>query len=149
MITSDKIKELREQTQVSIMACKKALEESDGDIEKAKIVLQQAGAKIADKKANRELKAGIIESYIHAGGKVGVLVEGRCETDFVAKNEDFKLFLHDVAMHIAASAPEEVEELLEQSFIKNPGITIGDYVKEAIQKFGENIEISRFTLFSA
>jgi len=193
MVTSEKIKELREKTSVSMMACKNALEESGGDIEKAIVVLRKAGLKVADKKSERQVDAGIIEAYIHAGGRVGVLVEGRCETDFVSKNEGFKNFLHDIAMHIAAlnptylnesdvpesaiaeakdifkeeikglDKPEDMKEkiidgkvkayfkervLLEQSFVKNPDITVNDYVRDAIQKFGENIEIARFTRFS-
>lgn len=193
MVTADKIKELRDKTSVSMMACKNALEESGGDIEKAIVVLRKAGLKVADKKADRQVNAGIIEAYIHAGGKVGVLVEGRCETDFVSKNEGFKNFLHDIAMHIAALNPTYLKEsdisesaiveakdifreeikgldkhedmkekiiegkvsayfkervLLNQSFVKNPDITVNDYVKDAIQKFGENIEISHFARFS-
>ncbi|MCR4283834.1 MAG: elongation factor Ts [Parcubacteria group bacterium] len=193
MVTADKIKELRDKTSVSMMACKNALKEAGGDIEKAIIVLRKAGLKVADKKADRQVNAGIIEAYIHAGGKVGVLVEGRCETDFVSKNEGFKNFLHDIAMHIAAlnpaylkesdipesaiveakdifreeikglDKPEDMKEkiiegkvsayfkervLLKQSFVKNPDITVNDYVRDAIQKFGENIEISRFVRFS-
>jgi len=193
MITVDKIKELRDKTSVSMIACKKALEEAGGDIEKAIVALRKAGLKVADKKSDREVNAGIIEAYIHSGGKVGVLVEGRCETDFVSKNEGFKNFLHDIAMHIAALNPtylnasdisksamdeakdifeEEIKNLdkpkdmkekiiegkvsayfkervlLDQSFVKNPDITVGDYIRDAIQKFGENIEIARFTRFS-
>lgn len=193
MITVDKIKELRDKTSVSMMACKKALEEAGGDVDKAIVALRKAGLKVADKKSEREASAGIIEAYLHAGGKVGVLVEGRSETDFVSKNEDFKNFLHDIAMHIAAldptylkesdipesvineskeifmaeiknlDKPEDMKEkiiegkvsayfkervLLEQPFVKNPEITVGEYVRDAIQKFGENIEISRFARFS-
>ncbi|PIR57988.1 MAG: elongation factor Ts [Parcubacteria group bacterium CG10_big_fil_rev_8_21_14_0_10_38_31] len=193
MVTVEKIKELRDKTSVSMMACKKALEETGGDVEKAIIVLRKAGIKVADKKSDRQVDAGIIEAYIHAGGKVGVLVEGRCETDFVSKNEGFKNFLHDIAMHIAAlnptylneseipeivideakdifreeiktlDKPEDMKEkiiegkvsayfkervLLNQSFVKNPDITVNEHIRDAIQKFGENIEISRFVRFS-
>lgn len=145
----EKIKQLREQTSISIMACKKALEESGGDMDKALLVLRERGAKIAGKKSDRALKAGIIDSYIHGGGKSGVILEARAETDFVVKNEGFKAFSHDVAMHIAASNPETVEELLAQPYIKNPEITVDGHLKEMIQKFGENIEITRFTRFAA
>ncbi|MFA4890560.1 MAG: translation elongation factor Ts [Candidatus Paceibacterota bacterium] len=148
MISADKIKELREKTNVSVMTCKKALEEAGGDMEKAMEFLRKEGAKIADKKSERKLGAGVVDSYIHAAGQVGVLVEARSETDFVAKNKDFGSFVHDVAMHIAALDPQSVEEMLGQQYIKNQSITIGDYIKEAIQKFGENIEIARFVRYS-
>ena len=149
MISADKIKELREKTNVSVMICKKALEEMGGDMEKAMDFLRAEGAKIADKKSERALGASIIDSYIHATGQVGVLVEARSETDFVAKNKDFGSFVHDVAMHIAALDPQSGEELLGQQYIKNPSVTIGDYLKEVIQKFGENIEIARFSRYSS
>lgn len=148
MISADKIKELREKTNVSVMTCKKALEEAGGDMEKAMEFLRREGAKIADKKSERKLGAGIIDSYIHATKQVGVLVEARSETDFVAKNKDFCSFVHDVAMHIAALDPQSVEEMLGQQYVKNPSITVGDYIKEVIQKFGENIEIARFVRYS-
>ena len=149
MISADKVKELREKTNVSVMICKKALEETGGDMEKAMEFLREEGAKIADKKSERALGAGIVDSYIHATGQVGVLMEVRCETDFVAKNKDFGSFVHDVAMHIAALDPQNVEEMLSQQYVKNPGITVGDYIKEAIQKFGENIEVARFVRYSS
>jgi len=148
MITAEQIKNLRERTGVSVMACKKALEEAGGDMEKAVLLLRQEGIKIAEKKSERALKAGIIESYIHSNKMIGVLLEARSETDFVARNEEFISFSHDIAMHIAASDPKDTAELLQQPYIKNPGITIGDYLKEMIQKFGENIEISRFVRFN-
>lgn len=127
-----------------MMVCKKALEESGGDEGKAILILRKEGAAIADKKSERALKAGIIDSYVHSTRQVGVLVEVMCETDFVAKNEEFKSFVHNLAMHIAASNPADVSSLMQQVYIKNQNIAIGDYVKEMIQKFGENIEISRF-----
>lgn len=103
------IKQLRETTGVSIMDCKKALEESGGDFDEAKDLLYKRGLLKADKKAARTTKSGIIESYIHAGGKIGVLLDLRCETDFVAKNEIFKELAHDIAMHIAAMSPEYIK----------------------------------------
>ena len=144
MITAQQIKELREKTGLSVMSCKKALEGANGDINKAMEILRAEGTLVAEKKAERALKAGIIETYIHSTKTVGSLVEIRCETDFVARNEEFKIFSHDIAMHIVASDPKDIEELLAQPFIKNPDITISDYLKEKIQKFGENIEISKF-----
>ncbi|MBI4692001.1 MAG: translation elongation factor Ts [Candidatus Terrybacteria bacterium] len=144
----EQIKNLRERTGVSVMACKKALEEAGGDMEKAISILRQEGIKIAEKKSERSLNAGIIESYIHSNKMIGVLLEARSETDFVARNEEFISFSHDIAMHIAASDPKDTAELLQQPYIKNPGVTVGDYLREMIQKFGENIEISRFVRYN-
>lgn len=144
----DQIKKLREQTDVSVMQCKKALEEAGGDFDKALELLREEGAKIAEKKSEREMKAGIIDAYIHSNKQIGAMVEVLCETDFVARNKDFQEFVHNIAMHIAAMNPPSKEELLEQAYIKNPGITIADYIKEAVQKFGENINISRFEVFN-
>lgn len=147
-ISTEQIKELRDRTGISMMSCKKALEEANGDIEKAILGLREEGAKVADKKSERELKAGIVSTYLHATKKVGVILEARSETDFVAKNEGFQTMAYDIAMHIAGMNPQSVEELMAQPYIKNPEITVADYVKDAIQKFGENIEISRFVRYS-
>lgn len=105
-ISTEIIKQLRDATGVSIMQCKKALEEAEGDVEKAKVILQKYSKAAADKKSDRELGSGTIASYIHQGGSVGVLVELMCETDFVSKNEAFQTLAKDIAMHVAASAPE-------------------------------------------
>lgn len=148
MVTTEQIKKLRERTGISVMACKKALEEAGADMEKAVIILRQEGIKIAKKKSERLLNAGIIESYIHNNKMVGVLLEARSETDFVARHEEFLSFSHNIAMHIAASDPKDTAELLQQPYVKNPGITVGDYLQEMIQKFGENIEISRFVRYN-
>jgi elongation factor Ts len=107
-ITTDQIKKLRDETAVSVMQCKKALEEASGDIEKAKIILRKISKQSADKKADRELGSGVVASYIHNNNLVGVLVELNCETDFVARNDDFKSLGRDIAMHIAALSPEYV-----------------------------------------
>jgi elongation factor Ts len=190
-ISTEVIKQLRDATGVSIMQCKKALEEVDGDIEKAKVILQKYSKAAAEKKSDRTLGAGAVASYIHQGGKVGALIELMCETDFVSKNEEFQILARDIAMHVAALAPqflrkedikeedmiaakevykeeiegkpEELKEkilqgkldayfnektLLEQSFIKNPDKTIKLMLDEAIQKFGEKVEITRFTRYS-
>lgn len=143
-ITSQQIKDLREKTNISVMACKKALEEANGDMVQALEILKEEGFKVAKKKSERVLKAGIIDAYVHLNKQIGVIIETRCETDFVAKNNEFLSFTHDVTMHIAASLPKSVEELEGQPFIKDPSKTIGDYKKEMIQKFGENIEITKF-----
>lgn len=113
-ITTEAIKELRDATGVSIMQCKKALEEAGGDMEKAKVILQKYSKAAADKKADRELSAGTVASYIHQGGNVGVIVELMCETDFVSKNEHFQTLAKDIAMHVAALAPQ----FLKKSDIK-------------------------------
>ena len=147
-ITTDQIKELRDETGVSVMQCKKALEEADGDLEKAKIILRKISKQSADKKASRTLGAGVVASYIHGNGSVGAMVELLCETDFVARNEDFKALVRDIAMHITAMDPENLEELLNQEFIKSPEKIVKNLVEEAVQKFGERTEIGRFARFS-
>ena len=144
VITTEKIKQLRDETGLSVMLCKKALENSGGDENKALEWLKQQGLETAEKKSSRGTKAGLIEAYVHGNGQVGVLLEIKSETDFVAKNPGFKELAHDIAMHIAASNPADIEALLSQPYIKNLDITISDYLNEAVQKFGENIEISRF-----
>ncbi|MEK7614167.1 MAG: elongation factor Ts [Patescibacteria group bacterium] len=194
MITTDQIKELRDSTGVSVMQCKKALLEAGGDKNKALLILKKKSRDIADKKSGRALGAGVVQAYIHAGGTVGVMVELSSETDFVAKNEEFKKMAYDIAMHIAASNPEYLKNedipdearkavgemmereidaqgkkdkairekilkgkldayftervLLSQPFIKNSDITIAILIDQAIQKFGEKIELSRFVRFS-
>lgn len=147
MITTEQIKELRDKTSVSVMVCKKALEEAQGDMEKALLILKREGLKIAEKKSERSLNAGVIEAYVHATKQVGVLVELRSETDFVARSAEFQSFAHNIAMHVAASAPADVAELARQQYIKNDSITIEDYLRATIQQFGENIEIARFVRY--
>ncbi len=190
-ITSAQLKELRDLTGISVMQCKKALEEAGGDMEKAKIILQKKGGEAAAKKSDRALGAGVVGSYVHSTGEVAALVLLSCETDFVSKNAEFSALAREIAMHVAAQNPlymsradvdenalqkarevfaEEVKDkpaemqekilggkldayfkdriLLEQPFIKNPDVTIGDMVHGAIQKFGENIIISRITRLS-
>lgn len=148
MITSEQIRQLREKTGISVMACKRALEESGGNVEKALILLAERGLKIAEEKSERQTKAGIIDSYVHPNKQIGTILEIRSETDFVARSEGFQILTHDINMHIAASDPKDVSELLNQPYIKNPEITVSDCIKEAIQKFGENIEIARFARFN-
>lgn len=192
-INTELVKALREETGVSVMQCRKALVEADGDMEKARFILRKISAQQAEKKADRELGAGIIQAYIHGNKSVGVMLELNCETDFVAKNNDFNQLAADIAMHIAAMAPQYttdaditddvrakvaamVEEetasldkpadikatiiakkiesyfaektLMNQAFIKNPDVTIGELINQAIQKLGEKIEIGRFTYYS-
>ena len=144
MITTEQIKELRDRTGISIAQCKKALEDAGGDINKALDFLKEKGAEVAEKKATRELHAGLVSAYIHSDHKQGALVEVQVETDFVAKNEGFQALADDLAMHIVAMNPADVAELLTQPFIKDPTLMIDDLVKNHIQKFGERIEIAHF-----
>jgi len=192
MVTAEMVKQLRERTGAGMMDCKKALTETNGDTDKAIEFLREKGLAAAAKKAGRVAAEGLVESYIHGDGRIGVLVEVNIETDFAAKNEDFKTFVRDVAMQIAASKPEYVRRedvpasiidsekeilkaqaknegkperiiekmvegriekfyaencLMEQAFIKNPDITIGQLVNEKISRIGENITIRRFARF--
>lgn len=148
MVTAQQIKELRERTGLSMMQCKEALEASSGDNDKAIAILKEKGASIAAKKADRNLGAGVVSSYIHAGDSVGVMLELLCETDFVAKNPEFKEIARDIAMHIAAMNPADNEELLTQPYIKDSSKTIGDIINGAVQKFGERTEVGQFTRFA-
>jgi elongation factor Ts len=144
MISSDQVKKLREETDFSIMECKKALEEAEGDMEKAKEALDKKGAEKAAKKADREAVQGRVESYVHGDGKSGVMLQLFCESDFVAKNDQFKELAHDIAMHVLAMDPNDKEDLLSQPFIKNEDQTIEELINEAIGKLGENIKIGEF-----
>jgi elongation factor Ts len=182
---------LREKTNAGMMDCKKALKEAEGDIEKAETILRKKGITKAETKGDRQTKEGIISSYIHMAGRIGVLIEVNCETDFVARNEIFQAFVKDISLHIAASnpkfigreeipadlitkereiaaeqvkgKPEAIVEkivqgkidkifaeqcLLEQAFIKNPDITIGDFVKSKIAELGENLVVRRFVRYA-
>lgn len=141
------IKKLRDATSASIADCRRALEDANGDEKKALEWLKKRAGEIAAKKADRETSQGIIEAYIHGGGKVGVLVDLACETDFVAKTDEFKGLAKEVAMQVAAMDPKDVEELLKQAYIRDNSQTIEQLVKEAIGKIGENITIKKFIRF--
>ena len=192
MISAGQVKELREMTGAGMMECKKVLEETDGNMEKATELLRERGVVKAAKKAGRIAAEGLVDSYIHGDGRIGVLVEVNIETDFAAKNAEFREFVKDVAMQIAAAKPEYVKKedvpedvlekekevikaqamnegkpaeiaekmvagriekyykevcLLEQEFVKNPDITIGQLLTEKIANIGENITIRRFVRF--
>src|SRR3989344_6092628 len=190
-ITTELIKQLRDKTGISVMQCKKALDETAGDMEKAVMLLQKKSADIASSKMGRTMHSGVVSSYIHSTGTVGTMVELLCETDFVANNEEFKKLARDIAMHATATNPqflkvEDVDEqsmelakemfakevgdkpeemkakilegklsaywservLLDQAYIKNPELTIKNLIQSAIQKFGENIELSQFVRYS-
>lgn len=137
------IKKLRKETGAGIADCKEALSLSDGDMEKAKAWLKKKGLDKAGAKSGREVKAGMVEIYSH-GGKIGVLVELLCETDFVAKTDDFKNLAHELALQVASMNPESAEELLLQEYIRDNTQTVGDLVKGVVGKLGENIQVGRF-----
>lgn len=161
-ISTETIKDLREKTGAGVMDCKKALTEAKGDAEKAIEILNERGMALARKKSERVAEQGLIETYVHAGGKIGVLVEVNCETDFVARTNEFKDLAHNLALQVAAMCPECVSKeemakdsesdpkmacLLLQPFIKDPEKTIQDIVTETIAKVGENIKIRRFVRY--
>lgn len=141
------IKTLREKTGAAIMDCKKALEEAKGDMKKAEELVKQRGLAKAEKKADRETKEGFIGSYVHTNGKIGVMVELLCETDFVARNEEFQLLGREIAMHLATSEAKDVEELLKEESIRDASVTIEDMVKQLSGKIGEKIVVSRFVKY--
>lgn len=192
-ISAKDVKELRDRTGAGMMECKAALEEAGGDAEKAIDILRAKGAAKAAKRSGREASEGTVGSYVHMGGKIGVLIEVNCETDFVARNEEFQRLVRDVAMHIAAANPSAVRRedidadlverergvyreqmresgkpehiwdkivdgklekfyeetaLLEQPFVKNPDITVGQLITDASSKTGENIVVRRFTRYA-
>ena len=139
------IKKLREETQASIADCRVALEETKDDYGKALVWLRKHGIEKAEKKANRATSQGLVEAYVHANAKVGVLVEVLCETDFVARTDEFKNLCHEIAMQIAAMNPKNVETLLRQEYIRDGSLTIAELVKSVIGKLGENIVVKEFS----
>ncbi len=143
----DKIKKLRDSTGLSFNEIKKALTEAGGDEEAAKEILSKLGAHLADKKSSREVKEGVVESYIHSNRKVGSMVELLCETDFVAKNLEFQKLAKDLAMHIAAMKPGSADELFSQPFVRDADITVRDLINQSIAKLGENIQLGKFQVF--
>jgi len=161
-IPTDRIKELRDQSGAGIMDCRNALLEAKGDLEKALQILRQRSLFQAETKAKRSTTQGIIEAYVHTGGRIGAMVEVNCETDFVARTDEFKELAHHLAMQVAAMPPqfisrEEVPKgadiepqtacLLLQPYIKDPDKTIQDIITETVAKVGENIKVSRFARF--
>jgi elongation factor Ts len=162
-ISNEAIRTPRDRTGAGIMDCKRALEQSGGDVAKAEAALRAKGIASAAKKADRNTSEGIIDAYIHAGSRIGAIVELNCETDFVARTPEFKELAHNLAMQVAAMAPVYVDEtqipaeetrkpeeiaLLKQSFIRDPSKTINDLVMDARARVGENIRVRRFTRFS-
>jgi elongation factor Ts len=162
-VSVEAIKELRGRTGAGIMDCKRALQESNGDLDQAEEFLRAQGIASAAKKASRATNQGLVESYIHSGGRIGAIVEVNCETDFVARTDDFRGLAHDLAMQIAAMSPvyvdddeipegEEVDPqqacMMQQPFIKDPSRTVQDLVNETVGRLGENVRVRRFTRFS-
>lgn len=168
-VSLEQIKKLREATSLGISECRKALEDSKGDIIKAMELLKKRGLELAAKKSDRVARAGRIASYVHFDHKIGVLLEVNSETDFVARNEEFIRFSSDAALHIAAMNPRYIKRedipqeiikeqtdpeafyktscLMEQPFVKDPSLTIKDYLTSIVAKVGENIVVSRFVRF--
>lgn len=144
MISSKDVQKLRELTSAGIMDCKKALEEANEDFQKAKDILKKKGALKAIKKSGRSANQGTITCYVHAGGKIGVMLELSCETDFAAKNTLFTDLAHNISMQIVSMNPTDEKELLGQEFIKDPSMTIKELIEENVGKIGENIRIKRF-----
>ena len=147
MITASQVKDLRERTGAGMMDCKKVLTETDGDVEKAIELLRERGLSKAAKKSGRIAAEGLAASYISEDKKVGVVVEVNAETDFVAKNEEFRSFVADVAKQIAVKAPATVEELLAEESIAEPGKTVSEVLTSKIATIGENMSIRRFERF--
>lgn len=164
------VKKLREHTSLGVNDCRQALKDAEGNFNKALEVLRAKGADVLRKKGSRQASQGVVESYIHFGGNIGVLVEVNCETDFVARTDIFKKFAKDVAMHIAALAPEYVSQdqvsqdildkvenkgdylkkncLMQQPFIKDSAMTVSGYLEKVVSQTGENIKIRRFIRFA-
>lgn len=144
-VSLKEIKKLRAKTRSPVMDCKRALEESRGDLKKAYLWLKKAGAIKVEKRKDREVGQGIIHAYIHNDAQNGALVKLCCESDFVARNQDFIQLAHEIALQVAAMNPKDVKELLKQEYIRDPARTIEDLLNEAIAQFGENIKIEKFS----
>jgi len=142
-VSIEQIKKLREMTGVGMTDAKKALVDADGDFDKALKQMRAKGLAKAEKRTEREARSGLVGTYSH-DGRIGVVVEVNCETDFVAKTDEFKELVKNLCLHIAASEPADVTELLDQEFVKKPEQTVGDYLKEHVAKLGENIVVKRF-----
>jgi len=141
------IKKLRDETGISISECKKALEEANGDIKKAKKILKKWGKEFARKQSEREVKEGIVATYLHPNKKIGVILELNCETDFVAKSEDFQNLAHELCLQIASMNPLDTDSLFVQPWIKDETRVVKDLVAHYIAKLGENILVKRFARY--
>ena len=143
-ISLDTLKKLRSETSAGVFDCRQALEDSDGNYDKAKKLLLERGLEKAAKKEGKETSQGLVEAYVHQG-KVGVLVEVRCETDFVARTDEYKNLAHEIALQVCSMNPKNVDELLKEPYIRDPKFTIADLVKQTVAKVGENITVAKFT----
>ena len=139
------LKKLRNETSASIADCRGALEATDNNYEKAKQWLQKRGLEKAEKKGDREVSQGLVESYVHQTGRVAALVEILCETDFVARTDEFKQLAREVAMQVASMNPKNVEALLKQDYIRDNSMTIEKLIKQTIGKLGENIVVKKIS----
>ncbi|QQG49922.1 MAG: translation elongation factor Ts [Candidatus Berkelbacteria bacterium] len=146
-ITVEQIKSLRAKTGLGIHDVKRALEEAGSDEAKAMALLKDWGLSTVAKKADRATGQGLIETYVHGGGRIGAMVEVNCETDFVARNEDFKKFVREIALQVASMKPENVDELLKQEYFRDPSLTIEQLLNDTIAKIGENMKINRVARF--
>ena len=144
----DTIKTLREETGLSFAQIKKALDEAAGDANKAREVLKTYSIAQAEKKSERELAAGTISTYVHSTSMMGAMVLLSCETDFVSKNEEFKSLAYDLAMHITAMGNDNLDEVLKESFIKDNSVTVEEKISGAVQKFGENVKLTKIVRFA-
>jgi elongation factor Ts len=162
VVSTEAVKELRERTGAGVMDCKRALEEAEGDMDRATEILRQRGLALAEAKAHRVTTQGLVECYIHAGGRIGAMVELNCETDFVARTDSFKALAHDLAMQVAATGPLSISAddlppgaegdlaelcLLLQPYIRDPSRSINELITEAIAQTKENIQVRRFARF--
>lgn len=145
--TATDVKNLRDETGAGMMDCKKALDEADGNFDRAKEIVRERGLMKAEKKADRETKEGYIAAYVHTNNKVASMVEILCETDFVARNDEFQGMARNIAMQVVSMNPATVEELLEQDYLRDPSLTIQDYVKEISGKIGEKFVVNRFVRY--
>lgn len=143
-ISLETLKKLRSETAAGVSDCRQALEDSDGNYDKAKKLLLERGLEKAAKKEGKETSQGVVEAYVHQG-KVGVLVEVRCETDFVARTDEYKNLSHEIALQVCSMNPKNVDELLKEPYIRDPKLTIADLVKQTVAKVGENITVAKFT----
>jgi len=148
MVDFEKLKQLREETGVSFLLCKKALEESKNDIPKAKQILDRVAGKELEEKSKRSTKSGGLFSYVHHNGKVASIVEILCETDFVSGNLEFQEFGHEIALQVASLYPKNVKELLDQEYVKDQSKKINELLNENVLKFGEKIQISRLEVWN-
>jgi len=141
VVSHDKLKKLREETGAGIMDCRKALQEANGVFSKAKEIIKSRYQEIAFEKAKRETWEGLVSAYIHSNGKIGAMVTLLCETDFVARTGDFGFLAKELAMQVAAMAPADIKELLNQAYIRDPKITVRELIKKVVGKTGENISV--------